>query len=190
MADFMHVPDSHTRPSGNWLIMFKSGELIVRRSTSYTKCRKESIKRLASRFKTEAKVEESNKSPLEGQSQRALEERIKVLKTAWVFGNGQVPQPWFSYRNRKSVLISHIHSAFAAFAAVPSVKIPVGLQETIMAKDFDFDSCQARFGLYWTVVARKEDGRLVNGRATISSAGSRKQASWSKMHLLEDARNK
>ena len=134
--------------------------------------------------------EQTNTALLKKQSRKALTERLIVLKTAWVLGNGIEPQPWFNHRDRKKFLISHIHSAFAAFAAVPSVKIPVGLQETIMAKDFDFDSCQARFGLYWTAVARKEDGRLVNGRATISSAGSRKQASWSKMHLLEDARNK
>ena len=47
-------------------------------------------------------------------------------------------------------MISHIHSAFAAFEAVPSVKLPVGLQETIMAKNFDFGSCLTRFGLDWT----------------------------------------
>ena len=43
LADFMHVPDNQAQPSGNWLIMFKSGELMVRRSTSYTKCKKEGI---------------------------------------------------------------------------------------------------------------------------------------------------
>ena len=61
-----------------------------------------------------------------------------------------MPQPWFSHQVRKKFLISHIHSAFAAFAAVPSVKLPVGLEETIMARDFDAGSCLARFGLDWT----------------------------------------
>ena len=34
------VPDNHTHPSGNWLIMFKSGKIMVRRNTSYANCRK------------------------------------------------------------------------------------------------------------------------------------------------------
>ena len=61
-----------------------------------------------------------------------------------------MPQPWYSLRDRKKCLISHIHSAFAAFAAVPSVKLPVGLQEAIMAQDFDFGRCLERFQLDWT----------------------------------------
>ena len=32
---------------------------------------------------------------LKAQSRKALAERLKVLKTAWVVGNGEVPQPWF-----------------------------------------------------------------------------------------------
>ena len=40
IADFMHVPDNITQPSGNWLIMFKSGKLMVRPSKSYAKCEK------------------------------------------------------------------------------------------------------------------------------------------------------
>jgi hypothetical protein len=35
-----------------------------------------------------------------------------------------------------------------------------------MTKDFDFGSCQERFGLYWTVVAKDVFKRLVNGLAT------------------------
>ncbi len=31
----------------------------------------------------------SNKALLKGQSYKALQERLKVLKTAWVFGNGE-----------------------------------------------------------------------------------------------------
>ena len=89
----------------------------------------------------------SNQALLEGQSHKALKERLKVLKTAWVFGNGEMPQRWCSIKDRKKDLIAHIHSAIAAFAAVPAVKLPVGLQEAIMAKDFNFGNCLARFGL-------------------------------------------
>ena len=61
-----------------------------------------------------------------------------------------MPQPWGLLGGRKKHLISRIHSAFATIAAAPSVKIPVGLKEAIMAQDFDFDRCMARFGLDWT----------------------------------------
>ena len=39
LADFMHVPDSQTDPSGNWLIVFKSGRTSVRPHKSYVDCR-------------------------------------------------------------------------------------------------------------------------------------------------------
>ena len=39
LADFMHIPDSQTHPSGNWLIVFKSGKMTVRRHRSYKDCR-------------------------------------------------------------------------------------------------------------------------------------------------------
>ena len=87
---------------------------------------------------------------MEGQSQKALENRLRVLKTAWVFGNGEMPQPWGLLGGRKKDMISRIHSALATIEAAPSVKIPVGLKEAIMAEDFDFGRCMARFGLDWT----------------------------------------
>ena len=39
LADFMHVPDSQTDPSGNWLIVFKSGRMSVRPHRSYVDCK-------------------------------------------------------------------------------------------------------------------------------------------------------
>ena len=39
IADFMHIPDNLTEPSGNWLIMFNSGKLMVRQSKSYANCK-------------------------------------------------------------------------------------------------------------------------------------------------------
>ena len=98
----------------------------------------------------------SNKALLKGQSYKALQERLKVLETAWVFGNGEMPQHWCSHQVRKETLITHIHSAIAAFAAVPSVKLPVGLEETIMSEEFDFGICLARFGLDW--IGRRQRG--------------------------------
>ena len=35
LSDFMHVPDRQTLPSGNWLVVFKSGRTSVRSHTSY-----------------------------------------------------------------------------------------------------------------------------------------------------------
>ena len=46
-----------------------------------------------------------------------------------------MPQPWFKYNGSKKVLISRLHSGFAAFAAEPSVTHPVGLQNAIMAEE-------------------------------------------------------
>ena len=40
LADFMHVPDRQTLPSGNWLIVFKSGRTRVRSRTSYKELEK------------------------------------------------------------------------------------------------------------------------------------------------------
>ena len=40
LADFMHVPDRQTHPSGNWLIVFKSGRTRVRSRTSYKELEK------------------------------------------------------------------------------------------------------------------------------------------------------
>ena len=36
LSDFMHVPDRQTLPSGNWLVIFKSGRTSVQSHTSYT----------------------------------------------------------------------------------------------------------------------------------------------------------
>ena len=120
------------------------------------------VEQVAARLK-----ELSNKALLKGQSHKALQERLKVLKTAWVFGNGEMPQHWCSHQVRKETLITHIHSAIAAFAAVPSVKLPVGLEETIMSEEFDFGICLARFGLDWkkaSVMKRLKNQKLEQER--------------------------
>ena len=87
---------------------------------------------------------------LNAQTIKVLIERLKVLKTAWILGNGERGQPWFNQVGTKKILLSNIHSGFTAFAREPSVTIPVGLQDAIMAEDFDFCSCLTRFGLTWT----------------------------------------
>ena len=80
---------------------------------------------------------------------RSLIERLKVLKTAWILGNGDVPQLWFDHDGSKEVLLDRLAYGFAAFAAEPAVTLPAGLQDATMAEDFDFDICLQRFGLDW-----------------------------------------
>ena len=82
-------------------------------------------------------------------SHRSLIARLKVLKSAWILGNGEVPQPWFNQNASKEVTICRLHSGLAAFDAEPSVTLPVGLQNAIMADDFDFNTCLTKFGLDW-----------------------------------------
>ena len=86
---------------------------------------------------------------LKAQKHTVLIDRLKVLKTAWNLGNGDVPQPWFKPSNSDEVLLSRLRAGFAAFAAEPSVELPVGLQDAIMAEDFEVHSCLTKFGLTW-----------------------------------------
>ena len=90
------------------------------------------------------------KQALENKQHQRLHliERLKVLKTAWILGNGVVPQPWFKQNVSHKMLMSNLEAGFAAFAGEPSVTLPDGLQKA-MAEDFNFDSCQTRFGLDW-----------------------------------------
>ena len=87
---------------------------------------------------------------LNAQTTTVLIERLKALKAAWILGNGAGCQPWFNQGGTKKFLLSNILSGFTAFATEPSVTIPVGLQDAIMADDFDFCNCLTRFGLTWT----------------------------------------
>ena len=77
---------------------------------------------------------------------KELKERLQVLKTAWRLGNGGMPQPWSKLAGSKKVLISKIHSGFAAFAAKPSVALPVGFQDA-MAEKFDIGNNMTRLGM-------------------------------------------
>ena len=134
---------------------FEFGSCLERFGLDWTKARG-MARRLNGRL-----MGQTNTALLKKQSRKTLTERLIVLKTAWVVGNGKVPQPWFNHKDRKESLISHIHSAFAAFAAVPSVKLPVGLQKTIIAEDFDFGECLAKFGLDWTKARGMAYGKRV-----------------------------
>ena len=62
-------------------------------------------------------------------------------------------------------MISRIQAAVAAFAAMPAVTLPVGLQENIMAKDFDFDWCLAKFDLSWKKAAKVLQKQSFKNRA-------------------------
>ena len=86
---------------------------------------------------------------LKAQNTKVLQQRLIVLTTAWTFGNGYVPQPWFKQSKSKKALHAGIHAGLAAFAAEPSVQLPVGLQDAIMAENFDFSGCLTKFGLTW-----------------------------------------
>ena len=86
------------------------------------------------------------RSLIERLNKTKLVERLKVLKTAWRLGNGGMPQTWFKYKGSKKVLISRIHAGFAAFAAEPSVALPVGFQNAL-AEKFDFGNNVKRLGL-------------------------------------------
>ena len=93
---------------------------------------------------------------------KQLVERLKVLKTAWILGSGDIPQAWFNQNASKKVLISRLHSGLATFAANPSVTHPVGLKEAIMAEDFDLDTCLTKFGLDWEKAKAKLKSRKYN----------------------------
>ena len=90
---------------------------------------------------------------------RLLIERLKALKTAWILGDGDAPQPWFSQNGSPKKLISNLDAGFAAFAAEPSVSLPVGLQKAI-AGDFDLGRCLKRFGLDWKTAKAKMHQRI------------------------------
>ena len=57
------------------------------------------------------------RSLIERLKHREVRDRLSVLKTAWKLGNGGVPQPWFKLAGSKKVLISRLHSGFAALEA-------------------------------------------------------------------------
>ena len=75
-------------------------------------------------------------------------ERLSVLRTAWILGNGRMPQPWcrFSCDKRCSTdkqLMAKLHSAYKAFAAERSVSIPAGFCDD-MADNFHFADCMTK----------------------------------------------
>ena len=86
------------------------------------------------------------RSFIERLNKKKLVERLQVLKTAGRLGNGGVPQPWFKYRGSKKILISRLHSGFAAFKAELSVTLPVGFKDAL-AENFDSGNTITRLGL-------------------------------------------
>ena len=96
---------------------------------------------------------------LHTQKTTKLVERLKLLKTAWIHGNGELPQPWFLQVGSKEVLITRLHAGLAAFADDNSMTLPVGVKEAVMAEDFDFDRCLTRFGFSWEKARAKLQGQ-------------------------------
>ena len=58
-----------------------------------------------------------------------LLDRLRVLRSAWILGDGDVSQPWLECTGPRNVLISKLHDGFAAFEAHPSIPLPVGFQK-------------------------------------------------------------
>ena len=56
-------------------------------------------------------------------------DRLRVLRSAWILGDGDVSQPWLECTGPRNVLISKLHDGFAAFEAHPSIPLPVGFQK-------------------------------------------------------------
>ena len=109
---------------------------------------------------------------LQTQETTKLVERLKLLKTAWIHGNGEVPQPWFLQIGSKEVLITRLHAGLAAFAKDTSMTLPVGVQDAVMAEDFDFDRCLTRFGFSWEKARAKLNQRKYNAPINIFSKDS------------------
>ena len=83
-----------------------------------------------------------------------LTERFKVLRDAWILGDGDVSQPWLECngkKERKKVLISKLHDGFAAFREDPSVPLPFGFQ-----KAFNADRQDAKDLSHWKATIWKE----------------------------------
>ena len=57
---------------------------------------------------------------------QSLVERLKVLKTAWILGNGDVSQSWFLQIKSKEVFIFRNHSEFAAGNEVAACPASLG----------------------------------------------------------------
>ena len=108
---------------------------------------------------------------LHTQKTTKLVERLKLLKTAWIHGNGEVPQPWFLQIGSKEVLITRLHVGLAAFAEDTSMTLPAGVQDAVMAEDFDFGRCLTRFGLNWEKARAKLNQRKYNAPVNIFSKG-------------------
>ena len=86
-----------------------------------------------------------------------LLERLKVLRSAWILGDGDVSQPWLECNGARNVLISKLHDGFAAFEADPSVPLPVGFQKAL-AENFNVDKTQQDAKLWsdWKTTVWKE----------------------------------
>ena len=84
-------------------------------------------------------------------------ERLKVLRSAWILGDGDVSQPWLECNGPRNVLISKLHDGFAAFEADPSVPLPVGFQKAL-AENFNVDKTQQDAKLWsdWKTKVWKE----------------------------------
>ena len=106
-----------------------------------------------------------------------LLERLQVLRSAWILGDGDVSQPWLEVNGSRKVLISKLHDGFAAFAADPSVPLPVGLQDAL-AENFNVDKTRqdaedwsdwkAKVWKEWKAQRKKiRRGRATTGKAAV-----------------------
>merc|ERR1719506_1604614 len=72
-------------------------------------------------------------------------------------------QSWFSAEGTKLTNVGNILAGLAAFKA-DSVRLPEGLEEVVLAEEFDFNSCMKRFKLDW-----EETNRRIKQHATMQT---------------------
>ncbi|CAE8618936.1 unnamed protein product, partial [Polarella glacialis] len=93
----------------------------------------------------------------------SLVERLKVVKSAWLHGRGELPQAWFASGGTKDALIASLLAGLSEFQP-QGIELPTGLKAAVLAKDFCTDSCMQRFGLDWA-------GTLLQIRRAAQSTG-------------------
>ena len=95
-----------------------------------------------------------------------LLERFQILRSAWILGDGDASQPWLEVNGSRKVLISKLHDGFAAFAADPSVPLPVGLRDACWIEDWS--DWKAKVWKEWTAQRKKiRRGRATTGKAAV-----------------------
>ena len=92
-------------------------------------------------------------------------ERLKVLRSAWIFSDGPVCEDWFVLGGSREVLLGRLREGLAQ-AWLQGVPLPPDLPEAVLAEEFDFHACMFHFGLDW------ESVKMVTFHKRKTSAGA------------------